>query len=440
MPTYCIVCKKPSVAGSVTMHRFPSNTEKRQQWWSALNLRPEEIKSHHCVCSRHFRNGNTSNPPSLNLGEKFRSPKMSTPRGLRAKKRQKLSMSPTIVSPSPSPVPSVTSTPISSDVTDDDLIPEREQMTTCESESLVPDFNIVDLPDQPGTSRHQLIKHSSDESSVIVNKALLARIEVLEAELKRCQIQLQKQKPRHFRIENIASNDSLISFYTGFPSYEVFLCFFEFLGPSVHSLNYWGDKDATKGKRKKKLDPKNQLFLTLMKLRQNPKERDLAFRFGVSVSTVSKYFIACVCFLYSHLKEVEWMPDVEQVKSTLPLAFKESYSNTYTNIDASEILVETPTDLQLQSSTWSNYKHHNTAKVLVACTPNGAVNFVSELYVGAISDVELKRICGLIHLLDGKQNISVMADRGFTIRDQLSAINVGLQHPPFHGRESTFAK
>ena len=83
------------------------------------------------------------------------------------------------------------------------------------------------------------------------------------------------------------------------------------------------------------------------------------------------------------------MPDVEQVKCTLPLAFKESYNNTYTIIDASEIFVETPTDLQLQSSTWSNYKHHNTAKVLIACTPNGAVNFVSDLYVGAISDVEI---------------------------------------------------
>ena len=187
----------------------------------------------------------------------------------------------------------------------------------------------------------------------------------------------------------------------------------------------------SKGKRKKKLDPMIQLFLTLIKLRQNPKERDLALWFGVSMSTVSKYFITWVCFLYSHLKEVNWMPDADQVKSTLPLAFKESDSNTYTIIDASEIFVETPTDLRLQSSTWSSYKHHNTAKVLVGCTPNGAVNFVSDLYVSAISDVELTRKCGPIQKLDGKQNISVMADRGFTIRDQLSTINVGLNIPPF---------
>ena len=68
----------------------------------------------------------------------------------------------------------------------------------------------------------------------------------------------------------------------------MFLCFFEFLGPSVHYRNYWGDKGTSKGKRKKKLNPMNQLFLTLIKLKQNPKERDLALRFGISVSTVSK--------------------------------------------------------------------------------------------------------------------------------------------------------
>ena len=95
------------------------------------------------------------------------------------------------------------------------------------------------------------------------------------------------------------------------------------------------------------------------------------------------------------------------------------YSNTYIIIDAKEIFVETPTDLQLQSSTWSNYKHTNTGKVIIGCTPNGDVRSVSDLYVGAISDAELTRVSGLIQKLDGKQNISVMADRGFTIRDQL---------------------
>ena len=43
---------------------------------------------------------------------------------------------------------------------------------------------------------------------------------------------------------------------------------------------------------------------------------------------------------------------------------------------------------------------------------------------------------GLIDQLKGKPNILVMADQGFTIRDQLRAINVDLNIPPFmEGRE-----
>lgn len=173
------------------------------------------------------------------------------------------------------------------------------------------------------------------------------------------------------------------------------------------------------------------MFLTLIKLKLNLKERDLAYRFGIAISVVSKYFITWVCFLYHHLSEIEWMPDVEQVKGTLPFVFKKKYPSTYIILDASEIFIETPNDLQIQSSTWSNYKHHNTFKFLVGCTPNGAISFVSQLYVGSISDVELTRVSGVMEKLKGKQQISVMADHGFNVHDQLKSINVDLNIPPF---------
>ena len=108
------------------------------------------------------------------------------------------------------------------------------------------------------------------------------------------------------------------------------------------------------------------------------------------------------------------MPTVQQVKACLPHSFKK-YCDTYAIIDSTEVFIETPTDLQMQSSTWSIYKHHNTAKFLVGCTPNGAVCFVSPLFVGSISDVELTRFSGFIEKLQGKSGVSLMADRGFTI-------------------------
>ena len=47
------------------------------------------------------------------------------------------------------------------------------------------------------------------------------------------------------------------------------------------------------------------------------------------------------------------MPTVEQVSGTLPSAFRFKYPNTYAIIDESEIFIETPSNLHLQSSTWS---------------------------------------------------------------------------------------
>ena len=130
------------------------------------------------------------------------------------------------------------------------------------------------------------------------------------------------------------------------------------------------------------------------------------------------------------------MPTVQQVAGTMPCAFKAKFPNTYAIIDGSEIFIETPSDLHMQSSTWSQYKHHNTTKFLVASTPNGGICYVSPLYVGSISDVELTRISGFINKLQDKPGISIMADRGFTIRDILKELNIELNIPPFmQGRQ-----
>ena len=64
-----------------------------------------------------------------------------------------------------------------------------------------------------------------------------------------------------------------------------------------------------------------------------------------------------------------------------------------------------------------------TTKFLVACTPNGAISYVSPLYVGSFTDVELTSTCGFLEKLKDK-HISIMVDRGFTIKDTLKAMNI----------------
>ena len=108
------------------------------------------------------------------------------------------------------------------------------------------------------------------------------------------------------------------------------------------------------------------LIMTLIKLKLDLNERDIAFRFGISTTTVSKYFITWICFLYKQLSELDWFPDTVQVKATMPTAFRNKYPSTVAIIDASELFIETPSDLVLQSTSWSNYKHHSTA-IISSC-------------------------------------------------------------------------
>ena len=65
------------------------------------------------------------------------------------------------------------------------------------------------------------------------------------------------------------------------------------------------------------------------------------------------------------------------------------------------------------------------------CTPNGAVSFISDPFMGSISDKELTEKSGLLQLLKDAPGSSVMADCGFLINDNLKKIGVGLNIPPF---------
>ena len=55
-------------------------------------------------------------------------------------------------------------------------------------------------------------------------------------------------------------------------------------------------------------------------------------------------------------------------------------------IDCTEVQIERPRDLALQAQTWSDYKKHNTLKVLVAIARNGSITFLSVSYGGRASD------------------------------------------------------
>ena len=53
------------------------------------------------------------------------------------------------------------------------------------------------------------------------------------------------------------------------------------------------------------------------------------------------------------------------------------------------VFIEKPSSLARQSATWSSYKNHNTFSVLVDISPDGTMVYISHLYEGSTSDVDL---------------------------------------------------
>ncbi len=141
-----------------------------------------------------------------------------------------------------------------------------------------------------------------------------------------------------FRLSNIKDSGEKIRFYTGFSNYSSLKTVYDFLGPSVNSLNYWGseivgDSKSSQG-RNRSLPPMEEFFLVLVRIRLGLFENDLAYRFDVSVSTVCRICITWINFMYVRLKSLPLWPKREVVQSYMPAVFKDLYPTTCVIIDA----------------------------------------------------------------------------------------------------------
>ena len=230
-----------------------------------------------------------------------------------------------------------------------------------------------------------------------------------------------------FRIEKIKDDQKAVHFYTGFPSMELLMVCFTFLGNAASKLSYRDHYKLIKG-RPHKLCPLNEFFLMLCHLRLGLYELDLAYRFGVSQTTVSRICSTWINFCYCKFKEVTIWPSRSVVDCNMPLIFQDLYPSTRCIIDATEVFIQKPQNPSAQQLTFSSYKNRNTFKALIGITPSGAICYVSELFGGNISDKELTAQSGLLDLLE--EGDAVMADRGFNILDLLHSKGVTLNIPP----------
>ena len=267
--------------------------------------------------------------------------------------------------------------------------------------------------------------------------------EILELKTKLSEAE-NKLERSLFRLENIKNDDSLVKFYTGFTDYGTLIAFYEeILESDASVMRQWSgqrsecDYDEMKVGAACKLSLLEQLFLTLVRIRLGLPELDLAVRFGISQSSVSRITNTWINLMYHNFKLIETFPSWHIVKKYMPESFKKEYPNTRIIIDATEFSIERPSSLLSQACTFSSYKNRNTIKVLIGVTPSGAISFVSEAYEGSISDRKLVEVSGLLEKLEAGDE--VMADKGFTIQDLMIPYGIRLNMPPFLQSKSQMA-
>ena len=79
--------------------------------------------------------------------------------------------------------------------------------------------------------------------------------------------------------------------------------------------------------------------------------------------------------------------------------------------------------------------HHTTMKALIAVTPKGAACFISDLYEGSVSDVDIFEKCGIIkHIEPGDV---LLDDKGFTVQDLLLSRQVTIKIPALLGKRDS---
>ena len=114
----------------------------------------------------------------------------------------------------------------------------------------------------------------------------------------------------------------------------------------------------------------------------------------------------------------------------MPRCFIDSFGlKTSVIIDCFEVFIDRPSNLLARAQTFSNYKHHNTVKVLIGITPQGTASSVSEAWGGRTSDRFLTENCGFLkNLVPGDL---VLADRGFTVNEEVWLRQAELNIPAF---------
>jgi len=289
-------------------------------------------------------------------------------------------------------------------------------------------------PDESAISEMAVVTNSENISDKMQNGSNISNAEqiILEVELDLTKQELYSyQETKHYQRTHYSVSclsSEVIRMETGLPTKEVFDIVVEYAANFKESICYYA------GWKVESISFEDQIFITLMKLRQNYTNLHLAQLFSCSVATISNIVITFIHVLHGLLFDdlMTTLPSRDKNKLCSPSSFS-TYSSCRIVVDCTDIEVATPSLMSQQNATYSSYRGINSFKVLTGVAPNGVLTFVSRLYPGSISDKKIVQQSGILkHFVPGDL---ILADKGFPIQDIVPK-GVSVNIPPFlqHGK------
>ncbi|CAN8017847.1 unnamed protein product [Ixodes persulcatus] len=173
-----------------------------------------------------------------------------------------------------------------------------------------------------------------------------ADIRSLEQEIARLNEEVyalrKKVKDSRFTAESFKGDDEKVSFYTGLPGFVMLMGVFTMLEAHVQHSS------------QNSLGKFEEMMVFLMRLRLYLSVQDLAYRFQISASTVSRVFEKWLNVFYDRLSPLIRWPTTDQLAKTMPTVFRENFGTKVTVIlDCFEVFIDRPSSLITRAATWS---------------------------------------------------------------------------------------
>ena len=268
-------------------------------------------------------------------------------------------------------------------------------------------------------------------------------------------VSLDKPIKNSFAWIDIKEKNRIIKLYRGCPSNKLFMFIVDHVRPKHAKLQYFKSASSVTGDKQYQISPvklycqrkpgpsrrlslEDEILMTLMRIRLDAPDEDLAFRFGISMSHASNIITTFIVFLGLELKPLIYWPTPDET-----LAYQHPhFSGTFNKVegigDCTEQWIQHSKNVDAQYQTYSTYKSHNTLKKLIFCTKSGSISYISEAYGGSASDrfitndtnVAAKFTPGFIPLFD----------KGFNVQDLFLAQQVKCVLPPFVSSKRKFTR